>query len=413
MMLLFVGLFLIGVGVNAFFAGYETGFVACNPIRVRYKADVERDINAKRLLFYLDDPDRMISVVLVGTNLALVFGTLAITHQLGSFWATVVATPMFLIFGEIVPKSMFRLHPTRFALYFYPVIQFCDGLLAPLVVPITMLSRLLLALVGAEKRDIRRFMTSLDDMRALVDESADQGTIAQEEKDMIHSVIDLQTQTAREIMVPRIKIQALPSTAERAELIRLLQESGRTRIPIYEESVDHIIGVINAYDVLRDCGTEDSITPLIKPVMHVPDTMHLADLMKEMRAKKQTIAILTDEYGGTDGLICIEDILEEIFGEIHDEFDEAVQQIRKVGKNAFVVNARVPLEEAAEAMNFPVKDDEVDTVGGWIMHMTSRIPKVGEVIEIGRYKITILGGDATHLSKVRIEMLSSPEETEK
>jgi CBS domain containing-hemolysin-like protein len=218
--------------------------------------------------------------------------------------------------------------------------------------------------------------------------------------------MDLQTQTAREIMVPRIKIQALPRTATRSELIRLLQDSGRTRIPIFEESIDEIIGVISAFDVLRDSepGSE-SIEHLIQQVMHVPDTIHLDDLLKEMRAKKQTIAILTDEYGGTDGLICIEDILEEIFGEIHDEFDEAVQHIRKVGKNAFVIDARLALEDAAEAMKLPIKDDEVDTVGGWILHITNRIPKPGEVFELDKYKITVLAGDLTHISKIRLEVM--------
>lgn len=414
--LLFFLLFLAGIALNAFFAGYETGFVASNPIRVRYLAEQEGEANAKRLLAYLEQPDRMITVVLVGTNLALVMGTLAATRLYGAFWAGIIATPMFLLFAEVIPKSMFRIHPTRLALRLFPVIRFFDGLLAPLALPITWLSQGFVRLMAAEQRDIRTVMTSADDVRVLVDESADQGTIEQEEKEMIHAVMSLQKTTAREIMVPRIDIKALPESATRAELVALLRDSGFTRIPVFEEHVDQINGAISAFDVLADATPDDpDIHRFIQPVLHVPDTMKLDDVLALMREKKQRLAVVTDEFGGTDGLITLEDILEEIFGEIHDEHDRASVNIRKVGERAYILDARVTLEDANNRMGILLHDPNVETVGGWLMHAVGRIPEQGEVIEVGPYQIMVLEAGASHVSRMRLEFtpeaeIAQPEE---
>jgi putative hemolysin len=406
-------LFGLGVLLNAFFAGYETGFVASNPIRIRYLAERERQPNALRLLAYVEKPDRMITLVLIGTNLAMVMGTIAIARALqNDLWSTLIATPAFLILGEVMPKSIFRIHPTRLALGFLPVISFFDAVLAPVVIPVTWISQRFLSLVGGEQRDIRKLMTSLEDMRILVDESASHGAIDLEEKEMIHSVIDLHSRQANEIMVPRIDIEALPETATRTELLTLLTESGRTRIAIYRETIDEIIGVVNAFDVLTDTSAQDeSIRRYIRTVLHLPDSIKLDDALKSMRSAKQPMAILVDEYGGTDGLIAMEDILEEIFGEIHDEYDKMERQIRKVGKNAYVVDARASLWDLSERLKIQIVDEEVETVGGWLMRLTRRIPAKGEVIEHERFRITVLDGGGNHVASIRLEVLPESKET--
>lgn len=408
---LLLGLFLLGVVLNAFFAGYETGFVSSNPIRVRHMAEKENDLQAKRLLTYMEHPDRMITVVLLGTNIALVMGTMALTDLVRDpFWATVIATPAFLVFGEVLPKSMFRLHPTRLTLRLLPVIRFFEALLTPLVLPVTWLSQRFLALTEAEQRDIRTMMTSQDDVRVLVDESAHHGSIEPEEKAMIHSVMDLQTRRAKEVMVPRINMCALPETATRLELVAMLKDSGFTRIPIYRESIDQIIGAVNAFSPLTDTdsGNQD-IKRFIRPVIHVHDTIRLDDLLTQLRAQKQSMAIVTDEYGGTDGLVTIEDILEEIFGEIQDEHDKEEMRIRKSGRNAYVIDARMPLEDAARFMELPIEDNEVETVAGWIMHAMGRIPNKGEVVDFGRFRATVLEGGPNYVASVRLEVLPTAE----
>jgi len=240
-----------------------------------------------------------------------------------------------------------------------------------------------------------------------VDESHDQGTLDPEEHEMIHSVMDLQTRSAKEIMVPRIHIQALPETATRRELTALFVESGRTRLPIYAQSIDHIIGVVNAFDVIKDPHPErEDIQRFIKPILHVPDTMKLDDALKAMRDARQSMAIVADEHGGTDGLISVEDILEEIFGEIHDEYDVMTTQIKKVGPRAFVVDAQMELDEVAEVIGAPIEDAEVETVGGWVNHLAGRIPLKGEVITQGPFRVTVLDGTPSHVSSIRLELIT-------
>lgn len=406
-------LFASGILLNAFFAGYETGFVAINRIRIRHLAEEEHDRHAKVLLRYLADPARMITVVLVGTNLALVMGTIAMTRELGAFWSTIIATPLFLIFGEVVPKSIFRIHPTRLSLKLLPLIQFLDLLLSPIVIPVSWLCRRLVTMVEGERANDEPIMSCVEDMRVLVDESAHQGTIEEEEKEMIHSVMDLQTRQANEVMMPRINIIALPETATRAELIAKFVDSGYTRLPIFRDSIDQIVGVVNAFDVLRaKTPTSDSITPFVREVLHVPDTMKLDDLLEKMREKRQPIAVVTDEYGGTDGLITQEDVLEEIFGEFHDEYDKAETRIREVSPGAFVIDAQLELSVASEKMGVTLDDSEVESVGGWVTHAVGRIPVIGEVIEHPPFKITVLEGKANRITRLRIDITGDPGELE-
>ena len=414
-------IFFLGVLLNALFAGYETGFVASNPVRVRSLADNNEHTQAKRLLSYIEEPDRMLTVVLIGTNVALMMGTLGLSKLIDSLMlsptsqatadaaataaliTTLIATPIFLVFGEVLPKSIFREHPTRLALQLLPVIRFFDLLFAPIAIPVAWLSQRFIRLMGAEQRDMN-MMRSTDDVRILVDESANQGTIEPEEQEMIHSVIDLQERFAKEAMIPRIDIKALASDASRKDLANLFQTSGLTRVPIYEESIDNITGMVNAFDLLTDTTPDDqSIRRFIKDIIHVPDSMRLDDVLQRLREAGQRIAVVTDEFGGTDGLITLEDILEEIFGEIADEHDKKKIEIQEITPNAWIVDARAPLEDLAQAMKITLADEEVETVGGWIMHIAGYIPAQGEMITHKNFQITILIGSPNAISRVRIE----------
>lgn len=416
-------IFLIAVVLQGLFAGYETGFVSTNPIRVRYLAEEEKNKKARRLLAHIERPDAMITMLLVGTNLMVVAGTLVVSMLVQHFSprehaevienivSAAIVAPFFLLFSEIIPKSIFRTHPTRLTLALFPLISFFYILLAPLAVPLSLVTRGLLWLAGAQHKHISPLMATLEDVRVLVDEGVNHGTIEPDEQEMIHSVIDLQTTTAKEIMVPRIAIEALPDSAARTELVELFAESGRTRIPIYRETIDEVVGVVNAYSVLVDDEPErKDIKRFIRDIMHVPDTIKVVDLFRVMKDAKHHIAIVTDEYGGTDGLITMEDILEEIFGEIQDEYDHEESRIHKLGPDAYVVDARMPLEEISEAVGVPIQDEEVETVGGWLMHVAGRIPTQGQVIQHGRFRMTVLVGGPNYISRIRLEIL--PEEKE-
>ncbi|MBI5091220.1 MAG: HlyC/CorC family transporter [Candidatus Hydrogenedentes bacterium] len=402
-----VVMFLVCIVLQGVFAGYETGFVSSNPIRIRYLAEEAHLGKAARLLRYMYKPEQMLTTLLIGTNVAVIAGTMAITTAVGEREgiAVLIATPVFLVFSEIIPKSVFRAHSNRLTLYFLPLIQVFYLALTPVSLPISWVTGLLLRAAGAEKHHISPFMSSLEDVRVLVDESAAHGSIEREEQRMIHSVIDLSSTTAKEIMVPRIGIQALPDSSTRRELLTTFEQSGRTRIPIYKGTIDEIVGVVNAYDVLMDTEPDrEDIARFIRETMHVPDTINLDDLFKMLKKAKQHLVIVTDEYGGTDGLITMEDILEEIFGEIQDEHDHEENPIHQISQNAYVIDARTPLEEVSLALALGIADEEVETVGGWLMRVAGRIPLQGEVIEHGRFRVTVLASGTNFVSKIRLEV---------
>lgn len=412
-----VALFLFTVVLQGLFAGYEIGFVASNPIRVRYVAEEEHNSRAKRLFAHLQQPDHMLTLLLIGNNLTLVIGTVAITRAFGDLpyaevAATLVATPLFLLFSEIIPKSIFRVHPTQLSMTFLPVVQFFYVGLLPLTRPIALFTRSLLRLAGHEREHLSPFMSTLEDVRILVDESAAHGALEQEEQRMIHSIIDLNATQAKAIMTPRIDIQALPDTATRDELVDLFERSGKTRIPVYHETIDTVVGIINVYDVMFDEDIDNpDITRFLREAVHVPDTMPVDDLLTALKRAQQHLAIVTDEYGGTDGLVTLEDILEEIFGDIQDEHDKEEEPIHQVGPRAFVVDARMSLEEVSDVIGVPMEDAQVDTIGGWLMHVAGRIPTQGEVIRRDPFRMTVLAGGDHYISRIRLEIV--PEERNK
>ncbi|MFA7693207.1 MAG: HlyC/CorC family transporter [Candidatus Hydrogenedentes bacterium] len=402
-------IFLVSILFCAFFAGYETGFVSANLFRIRHLAEKEQNTRAIRLAQRYENPNRLITMLLVGTNLSMVIGTTALTHSVGAAAASFIATPAFLIFAEIMPKSVFRHFPTRLALALFPVVRFFEGFFSPIIIPIAWLSQGFLRLVKQNARGLRMLLASLDDVRVLVDESHDQGTLDPYEHELIHSVFDLQTHAAKEVMVPRIRILAVPETATRSELTRLFIEGGQTRLPVYRGSIDQVIGIVNAFDLIKDVDPENQdIEHFIRPVLHVPDTMKLDDVLNTMRRARQSMAIVTDEYGGTDGLITVEDILEEIFGEIHDEYDVLTTQIRKVGPRAFIIDARTPLDEFTKAVPLQVEPLDVETVGGWVNHVAGHIPTMGEVIHTPNFRILVLEGAPTHVTTIRLELADQP-----
>ncbi len=425
-----LGVFFIAIVFQALFAGYETGFVSTNTIRIRYLAEEEGNPRARGLLRYIERPEQMLAMLLIGTNIATMAGTMAITQEFNMLlgvsaadpaqaasvarWsellAMVVVTPLLLVFGEILPKSVFRAHPSRLTLALFPVINAFYWMQAPVARPVSWLTQTLF-----RRRDKRSYlsplMSTLEDVRVLVDESAQHGTIDAEEQRMIHAIIDLQNLQAKEIMVPRIDISALPDTTTRSELLATFEATGKTRIPIYHESIDQIIGTVTAHDILLDTHSGNGdIRPFVREIMHVPDTITLGDVFEEMKRKKQHIAIVIDEYGGTDGLITLEDILEVIFGQIQDEHDREPKPIQRVGPEAYVVDARMSLEEAAEFMELVIEDDEVETIGGWLMHVAGRIPAQGEVIMHNGFRITVLEGGLNYISRIRVEILPEARE---
>lgn len=401
-----IALLVIGLLLRAFFSGFETGLISVDRIRVRHSAEEEHNPRAKRLLRHLDNEDPLRIAVLIGAHLSLIlagFATATITGNI-LIAIAVLALPLIVV-TELIPRSLFRKRPMRLMMSLFPLVLLFEYLFAVLLLPLVLLLKGLRIIAGIGQTSSSG--VTEEDFLHLVDESAAAGTIEPDEQEMIHSILDLQSTQAKEIMVPRINIQALSENAGREKLIRLFTESGRTRIPIFRESIDRIIGVVNVYDVLQDDEPEnDTIARFVKEVIHVPDSISVGDLLQQLKSSHQHFAIVTDEYGGTDGLITLEDTLEEIFGEIHDEHDQAFDMIRRVGPRAYVIDARSPLEDVSERIGVPLEDDEVETIGGWVMRAAGRIPDQGEKLKHAGFRITILEGGANQINKIRLDVLS-------
>ncbi|GMV99148.1 MAG: hemolysin [Candidatus Hydrogenedentota bacterium] len=393
------------------FAGYETGFITVDPFKLRNTADENKDTREGRLFKYTRNPDQMLAMLLIGTNVGTVAGSIAgtkgfteLSPAYGGLIATAVVTTLYMLFAEIIPKSIFRLDPVRLTIRFLPFIEFWYAVFAPLAWPVSVLTRFVFRQKGSQA--LSPLMSSREDVRVLVDETANHGTIDPEEQEMIHSVINLQATQAKEIMTPRIDIQAVADSANRSDVLNLMVSSGRTRIPVYRESVDEIVGVITAHDIMMDTSPEDaSIVRFIREIPHFPDSMRIDDLFQYMKKNKQHMVVVIDEYGGTDGLITLEDVLEEIFGDIRDEHDQEEDPIHQVGPDNYIIDARMPLEDAAKSMNLPLMDEEVETVGGWVMRVAGRIPSRGEVIEHVGFRITVLDSSPNTVFRIRLDVL--------
>jgi len=402
--LILLAIFMGGVLSSAFFAGYETGFISLNPIRIKNLAEKLQSRRARILLNYLSNPDQLLIVLLLGTNFSIVIASIALTELVGSpILSLMIATAIILYFGEILPKTIFRVHSNVLCHFFVPLIVVFDFLFKPLSIPITWFYSKTL---GSNHWfiSLKSLMRSPEDMKRLVEQGTEHGGIHEEERDLIHSVFDLQQKVAKEIMVPRIDICAVSKDATRDEVIQVFRENRYTRIPVYEENIDHIIGIIKAFDLIKDRERENQdIQRFIRPVLFITDATPLDEILKQMRQQHQAMAIVVDEYGGTAGLITNEDILEEIFGEIRDEHDQEALPVRKMGPNDYIVRARTSLEEFREMTGIDLFDEEVETIGGWLIKKVQRIPQKGEVLIAGPFRITILDGKPTHITLMRME----------
>ncbi|HOV34153.1 MAG TPA: hemolysin family protein [Candidatus Hydrogenedens sp.] len=404
-----LSIFICGVFSSALFAGYETGFISLNPIRVKTLFEKTHSRRARILLKYLDKPDELLIVLLLGTNFSIVIASIAMSELLGEpFLSLLIVTVVVLYFGEILPKTIFRVHPNALCYFFAPAIVIFDFIFKPISIPLVWFFSNAL---GSNHwfSSLQSLMRSTEDMKRLVEQGAEHGGIHKEESELIHSVFDLQQKLAKEIMVPRIDICAVSSESTRDEVVQIFRENRYTRVPVYGETIDHIIGIVKAFDLIKDKDRNNQdIRRFIRPVMFITDATPLDEILKQMRRQHQTMAIVVDEYGGTAGLITLEDILEEIFGEIRDEHDQEELPIRQMGPGDYIVHARVSMEEFREITEINLFDDEVETVGGWLVKTIQRIPQKGEVLVAGPFRITILDGKPNCVTLIRMELQKKP-----
>ncbi|MFQ5815388.1 MAG: hemolysin family protein [Candidatus Hydrothermarchaeaceae archaeon] len=401
--LLALGLLLF---LSAFFSGSETALVSLNKIRIKRLAE-EGNGNAIIVEELLEYPNRLLATVLVGNNVvniaaAAIATSMAIStfHSWGVGIATGVMTLLVLVFGEMTPKSLAATNAERISLMVARPISLLVKVFYPLVKVLVTITKPLIRLLGGDIR-LHRLFTA-EEFKIMVEVGEKEGVIEEEEKEMIHGIIEFGETEAKEVMAPRIDIVGVESTSAIGEANDLVLKSGYSKIPVYEDSIDNIIGILHAKDLLKAVEEKKSIKKIMRRVYYVPETKKLDELLREMRERKTQIAIVVDEYGGTAGLVTAEDIVEEIVGEIMDEFDTEEITIQRIDEKTALVDARVNIGDLNDDLDLNLPEEEFDTIGGLIFNTLGKIPITGEMVEINDVTLTVEKMRGRRITKVRL-----------
>jgi putative hemolysin len=428
--------------LEGFFVAAEIALVSVR--RSRIDQLVEEDNQAaRRVRRLLDDPGRFLAV----TQLALTFtGFLASAYAavsladglrdllvqagVGTDIATVVALVVVttilalftIVFGELVPKTLALAHPERWALVLGRPIDFLARILGPILAVLTGITRWVAGLLGVQLNS--EASITAEELRLIVERGGEQGVLEAEEEQMINAVIELGDRRVHEVMVPRVSIAALAVNATFEDAIDAVVTDGHSRIPVYEESIDEIVGILYAKDLLPylkpAAGERPPLRTLLRPPVLVPESMTIDDLLHELQRRKVHLAIVLDEYGGTAGLVTIEDLLEEIVGEIQDEYDVEEPLVVKLSETQGRVDGRADVDDLAELFDMDrlelEDEEEYDTVGGLVYHRVGGVPSPGDTVELPGLTLTVESTDGRRVGKVlvtRLEQQPRPEDDDR
>ena len=406
-------LILILLSLSAYFSATETAFSTFNRIRMKGMAE-NGDKRAIRALKLSEDYDKLLSTILVGNNLVnillttvttLLFAQLITTSEdLAATVSTIVTTVVVLIFGEISPKSLAKEYADGFVLATAPLLRFVMVLLAP-VNFIFSLWKKLLRLLFKTTEDV----VTEEEVLTIVDEAEQDGSLGEQESDLIRQVIAFNDREAVDILIPRVEVTAVPVDATFAQLGEAFTESGFSRLPVYEDTIDRVVGVVYHKDYYRELKQKPTPKTLMKPAVFVPPTVKIRLLLRQLQAEKSHIAIVTDEYGGTLGIVTMEDILEELVGEIWDEHDDVIQNILPREDGGATVLCSTELCDLMEYFDTETACDAT-TVSGWVMEAMGRIPSVGDTFTADGLSVEVTQVETTRPEEIVVHPVE--EETE-
>ena len=378
---------LVLVFLSAFFSSSETALTTVNKIRMKNLAE-NGDKRAAKVLKVTSDSGKMLSAILIGNNIVNIGASsiatilaIDIWGDIGSGIATGVLTIIVLIFGEVSPKTMATIKADSFALAIAGIIDVLMFVLTPVIFIINKLASGVLFLLRINPNDVDNTMTE-EEIRTIVDESQESGAIEDEEREMIHNVFDFGDSLAKEVMIPRIDMTFVHVDATFEELIEIYRENKYTRLPVYEESTDHVIGIINMKDVILIENEEAfSIRDIIREPYFTYEHKNTADLFVEMRKSSIPLAIVLDEYGVTAGLVTLEDLLEEIVGEIRDEYDSDEEDaIEQLSEYEYLILGSTNLDDVNDALDLDFESDDYDTIGGYCLQLLDHLPEENETL---------------------------------
>jgi CBS domain containing-hemolysin-like protein len=404
--------------VAAAAAGAETALTSVSHVRIRNMAE-EGDARAKRIERLLQQPHYFLTTILIVSNVAIITAStlatviaLDLNYSFAGIISTILLSLLVLIFCEITPKSAAVRAPERWSRWLVGPVEALMLVLMPVVRALTWVTEHIVGLFGGQVHR-RGLSVTEDELRLLVEVGGEQGAIEAEEQAMIDNVFELADTAVHEVMVPRVDMVAFPADTSVEEATGLILQGGQSRVPVYDGSIDNVIGVLYAKDLLRALATKQhpiSVRPLLRPAYFVPESKRLDDLLREMKQRRVHMAIVVDEYGSTAGLVTIEDVVEEIFGDIKDEYDVEEPVFERVGDDEFVVDAKLNIDDFQEQVDRELPEGEYDTVGGFVYHQLDKIPSVGDTVRNGDMALTVLDTKGRRVKKIKVVRGLPPEE---
>ena len=407
--------------LSAFFSATETAFSASNRVKLK-TVDGPRKEKARIALDLLEKYDSLLTTVLIGNNVVNIAGTAIATvlfsmvifkgqEDLGATVASAVMTVLVLFLGEVGPKTLAKQQPEKFAMAVSPAIRVLVILLKPLDLLFSLWRKLLSRLVKPDPEEPQ----IEDELMTMIDEAQTEGDIEEDEGELIRSAIEFNDQDASDIMTPRVDVTAIEDTASPEEAAELFRKTWYPRIPVYHEDLDHIVGILNEKDFYKmtydGC---DQITRIMKEPVFAPASLSISNLLKQFRASQTHMVILLDEYGGTEGIVTMEDVLEELVGEIYDEHDEVEEEVVEQEDGTLIIDGNMQLQELLEKYGLE-NTYEADTVGGWAAEMLEKVPEVGDAFDLEKLRFTVTEMDGFRVTRMQVTSLQEeepPEETE-
>ena len=406
------------VGFSAFFSASETAFSSLNQIRLKSRAE-DGDSSAARVLAMAEQYDKLLSTILIGNNIvniaAASIGTILFTRMLGAergaTVSTIVLTIIVLIFGEVTPKSLAKEMPEKVATAVSPFLVLLMALMTPLTWLFTQWKKLLGHFVHSGEADT----ITEGELMTMVSEAENDGELTDRESELIRSAIEFDDVEVEEILTPRVDVVAVEDDIPLEELAQTFAESGYSRLPVYHGTIDNIIGVVHEKDFyIARLKKATKIDDLVVPTLYTTGSTQISQLLRTLREQHHHLAVVVDEYGGTEGIITLEDILEELVGEIWDEHDEVTEDFRKQSDGSWLVSGSASVDDLYEELDLPEEEDiDSNTVKGLVQEKTCHLPKVGDRFTLGEYDGVVTRTAKRRVTEVRLTPAAPAEDAEK
>ena len=403
------------IALSAYFSATETAFTSLNRIRLKTRAD-DGDKRAARTLALAADYDRLLSTLLIGNNIvnnvATTIGAVLFIKLIGSAKGPTVSatvlTVVILIFGEVTPKSLAKERPEVWAIAATPLLRVLAVVLTPVNFLFTQWKKLLRVLLRHQDDD----GITEEELMGMVDQAETEGSLDQHESDLIRNAIEFNDMEVSEILTPRVDLEALADTATMEEAAAMYASSGFSRLPIYHDSIDNIIGVLHEKDFYAAyCRGAKRLSELKSSVLYTTETARISDLLRQLQQNKVHMAVVVDEYGGTQGIVTMEDIMEELVGEIWDEHDEVIEEFRKQSDGSYLVACSADLDDLYDLFDMkPSEEYDASSVSGWVMEEIGRVPDVGDRFRADGLEVCVTRVEHRRVMEIRVRPLPPEKE---